>query len=72
MKAEPVYLTTEELARRWKVSPSTIRNRRSKGEGPPYFKPFGPRGEARYKLEDVEAYEQSNTVGERAASRCLE
>jgi len=25
MKAEPVYLTTEELARRWKVSPSTIR-----------------------------------------------
>lgn len=63
---EPAFITTEELAKRWGVSPVTIRNQRSKGEGPPYFKPFGPNGKALYKVEDVDAYEKSRTVGKRA------
>lgn len=60
---ETVYLTTAELARRWKTSQATLRNWRFKGGGPPYFKPSGERGAALYRLRDIEAWEQKRTVG---------
>lgn len=34
------WMTTRELAKRWKMSPDTLANWRWSGEGPPYSK-FG-------------------------------
>jgi len=63
-----VYLTTEELAKRWNISANTLRSWRFKGEGPPYFKPGGEKGKTLYRIEDVEAFEAKNTVGGTAAT----
>lgn len=51
-------LTPEQLAKRWKMSPGTLKNWRAKKKGPP-FVPLGdgPRPRVLYKLVDVEAWE---------------
>ena len=66
MTIEP-YLTTEELAARWGVSPATIKNYRARGIGPGYYtaERFAlpartPR--VRYPLAQVLAFEQANTI----------
>lgn len=56
------YLSTAELAARWGVSTSTLRNWRQSGQGPAFFKPAGARNSAvRYRLVDILAYEKSRT-----------
>lgn len=56
------FLTTADLAQRWKVEPETLRQQRFRGEGPPYFKPLGKNGMVRYKLSDIIAYETERTT----------
>lgn len=53
-EADAVFLTTEDLANRWKISPATLRTWRTKGAGPRFVK-LG--GQVRYLLADVLAYE---------------
>jgi len=55
-KLESEVLTQLQLARRWQISPRTLERWRWLGEGPHFFK-FG--GVVRYRLEDIEAYEQA-------------
>ena len=52
-------LTTEELARRWRLHPKTLSNWRVKGMGPRFIKlGDGDKGAVRYRLEDVLAFER--------------
>lgn len=51
------WLTTNELAERWRTVPETVRYWRHVGKGPPSFK-VGRR--VLYSLEDVVAYERAN------------
>jgi predicted site-specific integrase-resolvase len=50
------HMNQVELAARWKISPRTLERWRWTGEGPRYLK-IG--GRVVYRLEDVEAFEQS-------------
>lgn len=52
-------LTTEELAKRWKCSPDSLVNERVAGTGAPYIK-VGRK--VRYRLADVQAFEDRNRV----------
>lgn len=56
------FLTTNQLAVRWKMSASTLRNWRFNGTGPPYLKPGGVRGKALYRVSDIEQWENNNTT----------
>ena len=49
-----VYLTPEQVAERYQVSPDTLKEWRSKGTGPEY-KRFGKH--VRYPLSGLEAFE---------------
>jgi hypothetical protein len=51
----PVYLTTKELAERFRTAPSSIRDWRSRGIGPLGIR-FGRN--VLYPLPEVEAYER--------------
>jgi hypothetical protein len=56
---DPVYLTTEELAQRWKCSTNTLSNWRVKRIGPPWKKlGAGRNNKVLYKMEDVLNYEE--------------
>ena len=61
------YLTTEDLAVRYALKPSTIRRWRTKGEGPVFYT-VGRLGRTpgsaliRYKLPDVLAWEQTHNI----------
>lgn len=59
---EPEPLTPEQLADRWRgfVTPGTLRNWRSQGRGPQYFKLHG--GKVRYPVRHVLSYEQTHTL----------
>lgn len=59
---EKEYLTSQQLADRWKIKPATLRSQRCRKRGPAYTKPFGPRGEVRYDLADVEEWERTHRV----------
>jgi hypothetical protein len=61
------YLTTDQLAARWGLRPSAIKDQRARGIGPLYYTvsraylPIGtPR--VRYPLAQVLAFEQSNSI----------
>lgn len=58
------HLTTEELANRWGMNPTTLCNWRVAGRGPKFMK-FGKN--VLYALSDIEEYEANNkkrsTVG---------
>jgi len=56
------YLTSAELAERWRMKDATLRNMRWKGEGPPYVQPTKG-GKVLYRIVDIESYEKSNTHG---------
>lgn len=56
---DTIFLSTAELAERWRMSQSALRFRRMKGLGPTYHMLDGS---ARYALADVEAYEKANRV----------
>lgn len=55
---QPDFLTDQQLAHRWRISPKTLRNARVKG-GPLPFVRIGRL--VRYRLSDVESYEASRT-----------
>ena len=59
------FLTDAQLAERWQCHRQTLVGWRAKGIGP--FAPGGIKfvkigGQYRYKLSDVEAFEEANTV----------
>lgn len=61
------YLTTEQLAERWGLRPSSIKSQRLRGQGPSYYTvprlgcPLGqPR--VRYNLADVLAFEETHSI----------
>jgi hypothetical protein len=57
-------LTTEELAERWSVDPGTVDNWRKAKKGPPFVKlGKGVSAPVRYRLSDIEKYEQTNLKG---------
>ncbi len=56
---EDSWLTRPELANREKLPPATLAQWASKGKGPKYAK-FGRH--VRYRLSDVVAWENANTV----------
>lgn len=60
MTDAPNYLTTAELAQRWRVSVKTVRGWRFRKVGPPFFKPNGDRGKALYRLSDIIEWERRN------------
>lgn len=59
LKEEEKYLTQNELAKRWKCAPSTVKSMRDRGELP--F--FQPPGSARilYPIDRIVLIELSNT-----------
>jgi DNA-binding transcriptional MerR regulator len=52
---KPTFLTTKELAHRWRISPRTLEGWRDKGIGPTYTR-IGNR--VRYHTEVVESAER--------------
>jgi hypothetical protein len=60
-------LTTEQLAARWGVKPSTVRGYRSRGTGPEYYtiprlgRPLGKPG-VMYPLHSILAFEEANNI----------
>jgi hypothetical protein len=57
-------LTDAQLAARWQLSRGTLANQRSQGRGPAYLKLAG---RVRYRLSDIEAYEQAGFVSRELA-----
>jgi Helix-turn-helix domain len=57
-------LTDAQLAVRWQLSRGTLANQRSQGRGPAYLKLAG---RVRYRLSDIEAYEQAGLVSREPA-----
>lgn len=54
-----MWLTTEELAARWKMSEQRLRTWRMQKIGPPYCKiGDGKKSPVRYHLPDVEEFEK--------------
>jgi hypothetical protein len=61
------YLTNDQLATRWGLKPSAIKNQRARGIGPGYYTiprigfPAGtPR--VRYPLSQILAFEEANNI----------
>lgn len=54
-----IYITQDQLAKRWQISPRTLERQRWIGEGPNYVK-LG--GAVRYLSTDVLEYERRQTV----------
>jgi predicted DNA-binding transcriptional regulator AlpA len=63
---QPSHFTQRELAKRWHKSEATIERYRSDGVGPKFLK-IG--GAVRYRLEDIEAFEQECLYSS-SQSRC--
>lgn len=57
---DDLYMTTQELAARWRVQPETLANARARGEGLPFTTPSG---RPLYRLADVLRVEQDNLRG---------
>jgi hypothetical protein len=55
--AQPVFITTLELADRWKISGRTLEGWRDKGIGPAYVK-IGSR--VRYHIDDIARAESAS------------
>lgn len=52
---EAQFLTTEEIARRWRFHPQSVHNMRRNGVGPAFVKLQG--GAVRYRVSEVLAHE---------------
>ncbi len=52
-----VFMTTEDLAIRWRKSPRTLENQRGSGVGAPYYR---LNGSVLYDLNDVIKFELAN------------
>ena len=60
------HIGQQQLADRWGVSCASLERWRSVGIGPPFMK-IGAR--VRYRLEDIEAYEQNSL--RKSSSECI-
>lgn len=54
-----IHFNQKQLANRWDVSEGTLERWRSEGIGPVFLK---LKGQVRYRLVDIEAYEESCLV----------
>jgi hypothetical protein len=55
----PTYLTSSELAQRWRLHPKTLANWRVRGAGPTYFKVGdGQQAHVLYELAVIEEWER--------------
>lgn len=63
-------LTEDELAERWQLDPEVVARKRRSGEGPKYLPLTESRTKRtiRYRLADIEAYEESLVVAPKAKS----
>jgi len=60
---DKISLTPSQLAERLQIAEQTLRKWRLSGAGPAYVKLGDTRNaKVRYRLEDVEAWEQSNRI----------
>lgn len=61
-----VFLTTEELAARWRMSPGGIKNLRNSGQPHPKYMKHGTSRNApvRYPLDEVVKFESKHMRGE--------
>lgn len=59
--ASVAHLTEAELAARWKVEPSTVASLRKSGDGPRHLplSESATKRTIRYRLADIEAWEES-------------
>lgn len=57
---DDIYMTTAELAARWRIAPETLANQRARGEGLPYHKPGGS---VLYRVADVLEAERARVFG---------
>lgn len=57
-----IFLTPDELAARWKLRCKTLQDWRRLGKGPKFVQFGGKYGNVRYRLEDVEQYEQEHEI----------
>lgn len=61
------FLTTEQLAERWGLRPSSIKSQRLRGQGPSYYSvprlgsPLG-QSRVRYPLAAVLAFEETHSI----------
>ena len=55
---ELLYLTSKELAQRWRLNDQTLANWRHAGKGPPFIR-VGAR--VLYPMEGIESFEQIST-----------
>ena len=62
---DPVFLTTEELADRWKTTPAGILNQRHRGTAPRGHR-IGRR--VLWRLDDVESFEDSRAADPKGAA----
>ncbi len=59
----PEFLTTEQLAERWGISPRTLEYRRARGDGPQFVRiGRGRKALVRYRLSAILEYEVTNTT----------
>jgi hypothetical protein len=56
------FLTSAELAERWRVTPSTLHNWRAERRGPDFIRLAGKRGPVLYELAEIERHEQEGKV----------
>ena len=63
-------LTEEQLAERWNLDPEVVARKRRSGDGPRYVPLTESRTKRtiRYRLADIEAYEESLVVEPKAKS----
>ena len=61
---ERQFMTTRELARRWKKSPRTLENHRGQNKGVPFYR---IQGLIRYDLNDIIKYELDNFFNDKGA-----
>ena len=60
--AHDTLLTPTQLAESWGLDVGTLANWRTRRTGPVYLRLNGSRGSVRYRLADIEAYEQTKVV----------
>lgn len=53
-----IWITPEQLAERLQIALGTLANWRTRRQGPKYIRLSGKRGSVRYRLDDVEKWEQ--------------
>jgi hypothetical protein len=60
MPPDLVFLTQDELAERWRMSPRSLERWRGEGFGPAWIR---LRGRVLYRIEDVVAFERARIEG---------